>query len=109
MGRDRVYGLAMSRAFGNKFLKLVTAEEEQGENPDKPWKASLVIAEPEISCVAISDTDEFLLLATDGLFHGMRSTEVIDVARRELITLRGDPKEAALRLLDHASQTPNYS
>jgi serine/threonine protein phosphatase PrpC len=76
---------------------------------NKDWKASLVIVEPDIASMTVSDSDEFLLLATDGLFHGMNSTETMDVARRELLALRGDPKEAARRLSDHATQTPIYS
>lgn len=61
----RVLGvLAMSRAIGDKYLK--------------PY----VIAKPEVTINARSDEDEFLILASDGLWDVLSNEVVCEVARR---------------------------
>jgi protein phosphatase 2C family protein 2/3 len=48
----------MSRAFGDYFCK---------ENPDLPPEKQVITADPEIICHEITEDDEFLILACDGL------------------------------------------
>ncbi|KAK1283492.1 putative protein phosphatase 2C 75 [Acorus calamus] len=61
----RVNGiLAMSRALGDKYLKPV------------------VIAEPEITITQRTAEDEFLILASDGLWDVLSNDTACDVARR---------------------------
>ncbi|KAL0382566.1 UNVERIFIED_CONTAM: putative protein phosphatase 2C 33 [Sesamum calycinum] len=55
-------GLAMARAFGDFCLK------EFG-----------LISVPEISCRRITDKDEFVVLATDGIWDVLSNKEVVDI------------------------------
>ena len=50
----------------------------------------------------MSHSDEFLLLACDGLFDVFRSQDAIALARQELIAHRGEPAEVARILSDQA-------
>lgn len=110
----RVMGeLAITRAFGDKSFKMgikAMLEEEAeelagGVNENEQAKdltAPLVSAEPEIASMVLSHTDEFLLLACDGLFDVFRSQDAIALARQELIAHRGEPAEVARILSDQA-------
>lgn len=107
----RVMGeLAITRAFGDKSFKLgvrAMLEDEADEiNPNdsegRDVTAPLVTAEPEISSMILSHTDEFLLLACDGLFDVFRSQDAIALARQELMAHRGEPAEVARILSDQA-------
>lgn len=110
----RVMGeLAITRAFGDKSFKMgikAMLEDEAdeiarglGENSDaKDLTAPLVSAEPEIASLVMSHSDEFLLLACDGLFDVFRSQDAIALARQELIAHRGEPAEVARILSDQA-------
>ncbi|KAJ7537635.1 hypothetical protein O6H91_11G016100 [Diphasiastrum complanatum] len=63
----RVLGvLAMSRAIGDRYLK--------------PY----VIAEPEVTCLQRTDEDEFLILASDGLWDVISNDTACDLVRRRL-------------------------
>jgi serine/threonine protein phosphatase PrpC len=105
----RVMGeLAITRAFGDKSFKmgikamLEDDVEELGNNEAKDLSAPLVSAEPEIASMVLSHSDEFLLLACDGLFDVFRSQDAIALARQELIAHRGEPAEVARILSDQA-------
>lgn len=108
----RVMGeLAITRAFGDKSFKMgikamleEEAEELAGNNNEeaKDLTAPLVSAEPEISSMILSYSDEFLLLACDGLFDVFRSQDAIALARQELIAHQGEPAEVARILSDQA-------
>lgn len=79
----RVMGiLAMSRAIGDHGLR--------------PY----IIPEPEISVVTRSDDDEFLLLASDGLWDVMTNQEATDLAARCLTRAidKGASRKAAARI-----------
>merc|ERR1712157_336005 len=115
----RVMGeLAITRAFGDKSFKMgikAMLEDDgngsstssannamhDGENT-KDLTAPLVTAEPEIASMVLSHSDEFLLLACDGLFDVFRSQDAIALARQELIAHRGEPAEVARILSDQA-------
>lgn len=74
MKSRRVLGrLAVSRAFGDIEYKNVGS--------DKP---PLVIAEPEIRMERLTDKDEFLLLACDGLFDVFSNQEAVSYVKRHL-------------------------
>merc|ERR1719223_841182 len=111
----RVMGeLAITRAFGDKSFKMgikaMLDEESEGvdsngmTNDDlaKDLTAPLVSSEPEIASMVLSHSDEFLLLACDGLFDVFRSQDAIALARQELIAHRGEPAEVARILSDQA-------
>lgn len=104
--------LAITRAFGDKSFKMgikAMLEEEaeelanaNGNEESKDLTAPLVSAEPEIASMILSNADEFLLLACDGLFDVFRSQDAIALARQELIAHRGEPAEVARILSDQA-------
>jgi len=109
----RVMGeLAITRAFGDKSFKMgikAMLEEEaeelanaNGNEESKDLTAPLVSAEPEIASMVLSSSDEFLLLACDGLFDVFRSQDAIALARQELIAHRGEPAEVSRILSDQA-------
>lgn len=109
----RVMGeLAITRAFGDKSFKMgikAMLEDEaeeltrtNGEQEKKDLTAPLVSAEPEIASMILSHSDEFLLLACDGLFDVFRSQDAIALARQELIAHHGEPAEVARILSDQA-------
>lgn len=58
-------GLAMARAFGDFCLK------EYG-----------LISMPEVSCHLITEKDEFIVLATDGVWDVLSNTEVVSIISR---------------------------
>ncbi|KAM0836560.1 hypothetical protein ACQ4PT_062244 [Festuca glaucescens] len=58
-------GLAMARAFGDFCLK------EYG-----------LISMPEVSCHCITEKDEFIVLATDGVWDVLSNTEVVSIISR---------------------------
>ncbi|CAD7703818.1 unnamed protein product [Ostreobium quekettii] len=80
----RVMGLlAMSRALGDHCLRDVG-----------------VVAEPEVTIISRSQEDEFLVLASDGLWDALSDNEVCDLARRcfQRAKERGAAPETASRV-----------
>lgn len=80
----RVMGLlAMSRALGDHCLREVG-----------------VVAEPEVTIISRSQEDEFLVLASDGLWDALSDNEVCDLARRcfQRAKERGAAPETASRV-----------
>ncbi|GLI68272.1 hypothetical protein VaNZ11_012628 [Volvox africanus] len=81
---ERVMGiLQTTRAFGDRDLKHFG-----------------VIAEPEAVICSRTPEDEFLILATDGVFNVLSNEEVADVARRVLRRAmeRGASRSAAIQM-----------
>jgi len=68
--------LSVSRGLGDFEHKLPTLA------PDK----QAVTAEPEMVDIALSDGDEFVLLACDGIWDVMSSQEAVDFVRAQLKT-----------------------
>ncbi|KAH9112035.1 hypothetical protein AeMF1_013582 [Aphanomyces euteiches] len=115
----RIMGeLAVSRAFGDCEFKTyetyacqttLKLEDENGVeqpvvNPNDILKGPLVISTPEISILEITESDEFLLLASDGLFDVFEDQEAIDFIRRELLEF-GDVQRTVESLVDYAIGT----
>ncbi|EES07864.1 probable protein phosphatase 2C 73 [Sorghum bicolor] len=73
-------GLAMARAFGDFCLK------NHG-----------LICTPEVYCRKLSEKDEFLVLATDGIWDVLSNKEVV-----KLVSSATDPSRAARQLIDRA-------
>ena len=69
-------GLAMTRSFGDLHFKQ---------------PVQVVIAEPDVQVLPLSDKDLFLVLACDGIFDVMSNQEVVDTALRHW----DNPEEAA--------------
>lgn len=106
----RVCGvLAVSRAFGDmefkgeEGLQMLLAKGldfglwDQKFADSKRFTGNPVTAQPDVTELALHDGDEFVLVASDGLWDVMDSQEVVKLARREL--QRGSsPDEVAAKL-----------
>lgn len=81
----RVSGdLAMSRSFGDLRLK----------HPKK-----LVVAAPEVRIMELNPSDEFIILASDGLWDVISDQKACDIARK-----CATPQEASKKLVESALQ-----
>lgn len=69
--------LNLSRAIGDMELK---------QNDLLPVERQIVTAEPELKTVQLSDDDEFIVLACDGIWDCMSSQEVVDFVHKQLKT-----------------------
>lgn len=84
------WGLNLSRALGDFHYKA---------NDRLPAEQQKVIAVPEICTLDLTDEDEFMVLACDGVFELNSSQNVIDIVRKEL-QKGSTPEKAAELLLD---------
>ena len=82
----RVLGrLAVTRAFGDFECKKISILNEQTQ--EKEIK-NFVLNEPEIRITTINKlTDDFLILASDGLFDRFTSNECISLAREKFLSM----------------------
>eukprot|EP00916_Digyalum_oweni_P020299 GHVL01033837.1.p1 GENE.GHVL01033837.1~~GHVL01033837.1.p1 ORF type:complete len:511 (-),score=77.15 GHVL01033837.1:1011-2543(-) len=93
---SRVLGrLAVSRAFGDYDYKQHVP----------PHNDPLVISEPEIRSTSLTDNDEFLLLACDGLFDVFETQEAVTFVRERLAAMpdgEQEPQRVVKQLLYEA-------
>lgn len=74
----RVNGsLNLARAIGDMELK---------QNKSLPAEKQIVTADPDINTVKLGDSDEFLVLACDGIWDCMSSQQLVDFVREQLIS-----------------------
>ncbi|CCI50594.1 unnamed protein product [Albugo candida] len=120
----RIMGeLAVSRAFGDAPFKILDTPSEpliaSGDanigstlqkadvdsqltiNPSDILKGPLVICTPEITETHLTDEEEFLVLASDGLFDVLADQEVVDFVRAKLLQSR-DVQRTTEALVQHA-------
>lgn len=109
--------IAVSRAFGDMRFKtkkneMVKKGVEEGRWSEKfvsriRFNDDLVIASPDVFKVTLGPDAEFLILASDGLWDYMKSTEVVNFVRNQL-RQHGDVQQACEALgraaLDRRSQ-----
>ncbi|KAI8908147.1 phosphatase 2C-like domain-containing protein [Powellomyces hirtus] len=88
----RVNGnLALSRAIGDFEFKL---------DPNLPAEKHIVTANPDITERQLLDTDEFVVVACDGIWDCMSNQEVVDFVRQKIA--RGvDIPQICEALMDH--------
>lgn len=121
---NRVMGeLAVSRAFGdNEFKKGIQSiideegvkmpngdKQKSGEADDegqKNWEQPLLIAKPDVEVTTITDDDQFLLLACDGLFDVFSEDEIVEFVKENLEET-GDPLKCCEALTDDAINNRN--
>uniref|UniRef100_A0AAF5D0M2 protein-serine/threonine phosphatase n=1 Tax=Strongyloides stercoralis TaxID=6248 RepID=A0AAF5D0M2_STRER len=65
-------GLNLSRALGDHYYK---------QNKDLPLEEQMISAKPDIIEDKITDEDEFLIIACDGIWNSMSSQEVVDFVK----------------------------
>lgn len=81
----RVLGrLAISRSFGDYDCKNIEIEDKNGEDPSKKVIRNFIMSEPEIRVVDLQPTDDFFLLASDGLFDRFSSKECVKILYNKL-------------------------
>uniref|UniRef100_H2YEF5 protein-serine/threonine phosphatase n=1 Tax=Ciona savignyi TaxID=51511 RepID=H2YEF5_CIOSA len=68
-------GLNLSRAIGDHCYKA---------NPDLPLEEQMITAVPDVTSVKLEHTDEFLVLACDGIWNVKSSQDVTDFIKGEL-------------------------
>ena len=103
--RGRVQGvLGVSRAFGDIEFKLLKEKSWGSE-----FAADLISVEPEICVVEIQPEDEFIIIASDGLYDCFTSQRVVGRFKAHLQETTGDLQES-LRLLvqDAAEMRPGH-
>ncbi|KAJ7661362.1 phosphatase 2C-like domain-containing protein [Mycena polygramma] len=90
--RARVNGnLAVSRALGDFQYK---------KNDDLSPKEQIITADPDVTCHEISEEDEFLVLACDGIWDCLSSQQVVDFIRY-LISEGKDLTEIGEMMCEH--------
>jgi serine/threonine protein phosphatase PrpC len=73
---------------------LVSGGNDPSSFPERPddWNCPgdqpLITAEPEIICSTISEDDDFVLLASDGLWDVYSNEEVLDMVKHEMTSHR---------------------
>lgn len=87
-----LFSIAVTRALGDILLK--SDEYTKG-------RPSGLIAIPEICEMDLTDEDEFLVLACDGVWDVLNHQECADFVRAQLAVDK-DPQKASLALIDHA-------
>ncbi|TPX33277.1 hypothetical protein SeMB42_g07505 [Synchytrium endobioticum] len=89
----RVNGsLALSRALGDFDFKT-------GQN--LPPEEQIVTAYPDVTIHQMTDEDEFLVLACDGIWDCMSNQDVVDFIRIRIATSRGNLESICEALMDH--------
>ena len=68
-------GLNLSRAFGDHSYKV---------NKDLPLEEQMITALPDIKVIEITDEDDFIVLACDGIWNSMSSREVVEYINDEM-------------------------
>jgi len=68
-------GLNLSRAFGDHVYK---------DNSSIPLKEQMITAYPDVKYMKVTDEDEFLILACDGIWNVMSSQDAVDFVRDRL-------------------------
>lgn len=103
----RVLGrLAVTRAFGDFDCKQIQITNEETKEVEEH---NFVLNEPEIRVVSLDAvSDDFVVLASDGLFDRFSSQECINKTREHLMSqemMEQDPKDAARVLVAEATSS----
>ena len=103
----RVLGrLAISRSFGDFDCKNI--EIADADDPEKKHIRNFVMVEPEIHIVDLAPThDEFIFLASDGLFDRYSSQQCVDTLRQYMLKnplMEQSAQTAAVKLIEKAKK-----
>ena len=111
---NRVMGeLAVSRAFGDAdFKKGIQSiiEAEGGGAPvgaeGQDWDQPLIVAEPDVEVTELTENDQFLLLACDGLFDVFAAEDIVEFVRSQM-SEHGDTQRCCQNLTYEAIRKRN--
>ncbi|PWZ00392.1 PP2C-domain-containing protein [Testicularia cyperi] len=76
--------VSFGRVNGNLALSRAIGDFEFKRNDHLPAEEQIVTADPEIKADEISSTEEFVVLACDGIWDCLSSQDVVDVVRRSV-------------------------
>ncbi|KAH9256619.1 hypothetical protein BASA81_005123 [Batrachochytrium salamandrivorans] len=100
--QGRLYGdLAVSRAFGDLQHKGRELRAIVSNNDENVGAEGTLIALPDVVQIVLTAQDEFLILASDGVWDVMSNEQVCNYVRFHL-NRHGDVRKAALELVDKA-------
>lgn len=68
-------GLNLSRAIGDHAYKM---------KKDLPAHEQMISAQPDIKKITITDEDEFMILACDGIWNSLTSAEVVEFIKKRI-------------------------
>lgn len=93
--------LGVSRSFGDIEYKALKEEAFKGVN----FVEDPLTAEPDVHEFAIvKDQDEFIVLASDGLYDVMKSQEVVNILKRNMLETNGNLQLATEKLVQEATE-----
>ncbi|KAM3277606.1 hypothetical protein ACQJBY_045483 [Aegilops geniculata] len=78
--------IVAGRVNGSLNLTRAIGDMEMKENKLLPAEKQTVSAEPEVNTVTLSEDDEFIVLACDGIWDCMSSQQVVDFVHEKLKT-----------------------
>eukprot|EP01006_Ploeotia_vitrea_P045298 TRINITY_DN66928_c5_g9_i1.p1 TRINITY_DN66928_c5_g9~~TRINITY_DN66928_c5_g9_i1.p1 ORF type:complete len:311 (+),score=28.32 TRINITY_DN66928_c5_g9_i1:141-935(+) len=73
------------RVNGNLSLSRAIGDFEFKQNKNLPPEDQAISANPDVTCTPLTDEDEFLVLACDGVWDVMSNEEVVDFVRTKLL------------------------
>ena len=72
------------------------------ESDTNNWDQPLIIALPDIQVTSILPSDQFLLLACDGLFDVFTHDEIVSFVLKTMVTNGGDCQKCCQNLVEEA-------
>jgi len=98
-----LYGGGNSNGGGSSGSAVAanTANGRYGTNDEVPWEQPLVIAEPDIEVTTITENDQFLLVACDGLFDVFTGEDIVHFVRTNMLE-HGDAQKCCQNLTQEA-------
>ncbi|CAA7261515.1 unnamed protein product [Cyclocybe aegerita] len=86
--RARISGaggyIEYGRVNGNLALSRALGDFEFKKNYGLPPEAQIITANPDVTCHEITEEDEFLVLACDGIWDCLSSQQVVDFVRHQV-------------------------
>jgi len=98
------------RVNGNLSLSRALGDFSYKRNSSLGPEAQMITADPEVTCHEITEEDEFLVLACDGIWDCLYSQEIVDFVRYQ-VSKGKELKEIGEMICEHclAPDTTGYS
>ncbi|TFK74804.1 PP2C-domain-containing protein [Pluteus cervinus] len=88
------------RVNGNLALSRALGDFEFKKNYSLPAEKQVITADPDVTCHEITEEDEFLVLACDGIWDCLSSQQVVDFVRLQ-VSLGKELSEIGEMMCDH--------
>ena len=93
ISRERIFGdLVVTRSFGDARHKPLTCKQVTGEPEFADAACDYIVAVPEITTRLIQPSDEFVIIASDGLWDVFPSQSAVDYVRRQFTSAQRTDK-----------------